>query len=95
VTDIADLTDPGELLKLGRDVWAVACNYREATKIARDGAKAFVSHGGAGSGYSDLEVVVRSRGCRKLTNFRATCVPVGHPMRARADVRLDKKRGYT
>jgi hypothetical protein len=84
-----------EVRKRNADVWAVACNYREDTKVARDGAKAYVGHMGGGSGYSDLDVIVRSRGgrhvkkwerCRRLTNFRAKCVPVGHPLRAREDV---------
>ncbi len=89
--------DADELIKLGRIVWAVACNYREATKVARKGAAALVGRQGGGSGFSNLDVVVRSRGgrhvtkwerCRRLTNFRATSVPVGHPMRNHSDVRL-------
>lgn len=89
--------DPTDLIALGRDVWAVACNYREPTKIASKGARAFVGTGGSGSGYADVQIVVRSRGgrrvrkwerCRRLTGFRAACVPVGHPMRQRPDVWL-------
>jgi hypothetical protein len=55
-----------EVRKRNADVWAVACNYREDTKVARDGAKAYVGHMGGGSGYSDLDVIVRSRGGRHV-----------------------------
>lgn len=85
------MSDVDTLLELGRDVWAVACNYREATKAARKGARALViASSGAGMGYERVEVVARSRGgrlvqkwedIRRLDNFRATCIPAGHPAR--------------
>lgn len=85
------MSDVATLLELGRDVWAVTCNYAAATKVAREGARAtVVPSSGTGMGYERVELVARSRGgrlvrkwedVRRLTNFRATCVPVGHPLR--------------
>lgn len=104
IVDVVAEPDVDDLIKRGRDVWTVVCNYRDPTKIAREGARAFVGRGGSGSGYSDVRVVARSRGgrqvskwerCKKLTSFRATCVPVEHPMRDRDrhDVWLFPTRG--
>lgn len=85
------MSDVDTLLEQGRDVWAVACNYREATKVARKGARALVVAGsGSGMGYERVELVARSRGgrlvrkwedIRRLDNFRAACIPAGHPTR--------------
>lgn len=72
------------------DRYLVTANYREATKIAKKGAKAYVLWM-AGDGES-VNVLVRSRGGRhvekwervqRLTNFRIkTVVEKGCPPRA-------------
>jgi hypothetical protein len=66
----------------------VACNLSEATKVAAQGAKAYVVLPNPGSGHDRIEVLVRSRGgrwvrkwenARRLTNFRAVTIPPDHP----------------
>lgn len=79
------------ILAVGGDVFAVACNFREGTKIVRDGARAYLGTWQAGNGNERIRIFARSRGgrwvtiwapIRKLTNFRSTTIPVGHPMRS-------------
>lgn len=103
LTDIRDGIDVDQLIAAGADVWAVVCNYRENTKTVSDGARAFLvwTSGGAYS-MGQQQVRVRSRGGRwitkwdrvhRLTNFRAACIPVGHPMRGCREVELYPNRG--
>lgn len=79
------------------DLWAVVCNFTEATKRAPIGAKAFAGRTLTGSGFSGLDVVFVARGghrarswedCARLDWFRAERVPAGHAVRARDDVWL-------
>ncbi len=71
------------------DLFAVACNYREGTSIARVGAKAYVGTWQAGNGYESFPLLVTSRGGRmvtkwervwKLTNFRSVTIPAKHTL---------------
>lgn len=66
----------------------VACNYRAASKIARQGALAYVLLTNPGGGHDRMEILVRSRigrwvrrweDTRRLTNFRAKTLPPEHP----------------
>jgi hypothetical protein len=81
--------DVDELRERNGDLWAVACNYREATKTVRDGARAYLVWTTGGMGYQSQQVRVRSRGGRwitkwdraaRLTNFRAACVMASDPL---------------
>lgn len=66
----------------------IVCNYREATKVAARGAKAYVSLTNVGNGFDRIYVVVRSRGGRwirkweamyRLGNFRIKSLPPENP----------------
>jgi hypothetical protein len=84
------------------DRYAVACNYREGTGVARQGAKAFLADWHwTGGGWERVRVVARSRGGRhvtkwepvkRLTNFRSTTVPPEHPMYKHQDVGFHETR---
>lgn len=93
--------DIAQLLAADADVFAVACNYREATKIAAKGARAYLLWTTGGNDYVDQQVRVRSRGGRwitkwerakRLTNFRSVTLPKGDPLRARTDVEMYPNR---
>lgn len=93
--------DVNQLLAADADVFAVACNYREATKAVGDGARAYLLWTTGGNDYIDQQVLVRSRGgrwiakwerTRRLTNFRSVTLPNGNPLRARTDVELYPNR---
>ena len=85
-----DPTDTDELIAIGADVWAVLCNYRDDTKHAAEGARAYLVWTTGGMRYEHQQIYVRSRGGRwvtmweasyRLTNFRPKCIPAGHPIR--------------
>ena len=70
------------------DQFLVVCNYRVATKIARRGAKCYVSFGWAGGGWERVFIAAHSRGGRivekweasnKLCRARVKVVPPSHP----------------
>lgn len=94
--------DVDQLRAAGADIWAVACNYREDTKAVRDGARAYlVWTSGGGFTAGGQQVRARSRGgrwitkwerVRRLTNFRATCIPAGHPLRNDGHVEIYPNR---
>lgn len=74
------------------DYKAIRCNYAEGTNIASTGATAYVLHMNYGNANDRLHVLVRSRGGRwvekwestkRLTNFRVTTIPPGHPLYGR------------
>jgi hypothetical protein len=78
------------------DRYAVTCNYREGTNVARSGGKAYLADWHwSGGGYERVRVVARSRGSRwvtkweplkRLKDFRSTTIPPEHPMYKRHDV---------
>lgn len=89
--------DLDEAFRIEVDVWAVVCNYREHAERAQGAGAAYVGYDGNGSGYVQLGVVVCIDGdeyvktwelCARLTDFRADCIPLGHPVRDRKDVWL-------
>lgn len=86
--------------ELDGDLYAVACNYLEATNVASEGTKAFVCFHYLGGNLPErIKVVARSRGgrwiekwenTRRLGNYRIVTIPPEHPMRSveRRDVAL-------
>lgn len=70
------------------DRHAVVCNYTESTKIASEGAKAYVSLMNKGNDHDRIMVLVRSHGgrlvqkwenVRRLDGFRLKTLPPEHP----------------
>lgn len=66
----------------------IACNYREGTGVAAEGALAYVVLWLGGNLPERVSVLVRSRGgrwvqkwesMRRLTNFRLKTIPPAHP----------------
>lgn len=67
----------------------VQCNYAEATKIASEGARAYLVYPNPGGGYDRVGILVRSRGgrwvekwedSRRLRDFRVKTLPPEHPL---------------
>lgn len=67
----------------------VQCNYAEATKIAAQGARAYLVLPNPGGGHDRITVLVRSRGgrwvekwedTRRLRDFRVKTLPPEHPL---------------
>lgn len=67
----------------------VACNFREATNVARKGARAYLVRPNPGGGDDRVVILVRSRGgrwvekwedIRRLENFRCKTLPPEHPL---------------
>lgn len=74
-----------------RDRYAIQCNYREATRVAVAGARAYLVCGNPGNGHDRVFVKVRSRGNRfvtkweatgRLIDFRVKTIPPEHPLYA-------------
>jgi hypothetical protein len=67
----------------------VQCNYAVPTKIAAQGARAYVVYPNAGNGHDRIGILVRSRGgrwvekwedSRRLRDFRVKTLPPEHPL---------------
>ena len=77
---------------MSEDLYAVACNYQDATNVASEGAKAYLCFHYLGGNLPErIKVVARSRGGRwvekwentqRLGNYRIVTIPPEHPMRA-------------
>lgn len=73
----------------------IACNYRETTNVAPQGAKAYVVWLNTGNGHEQLYILVRSHSGRwvlkweriyRLENFRIVTLPPAHPLYDRAAI---------
>jgi len=67
----------------------VQCNYAVPTKIAAQGARAYVVYPNGGNGHDRIGILVRSRGgrwvekwedSRRLRDFRVKTLPSEHPL---------------
>jgi hypothetical protein len=72
----------------------IQCNYVEATGVAVEGARAYVTRLNPGNGNDRIMVLVFSRGhrwvekcedARRLGNFRVKTLPPEHPLYERAE----------
>lgn len=67
----------------------IQLNYRTSTKVATEGARAYLVLSNRGNAHDRIAVLVRSRGGRwvqkweamsRLTNFRVKTLPPEHPL---------------
>jgi hypothetical protein len=85
------------------DLRVIQCNYAEGTKIAAEGARAYLVGTNPGNANDRVEVLVRSRGgrwvrkwedVRRLVDFRVKTLPPEHPLYGHRDIENHGRHGY-
>lgn len=77
------------------DRLVIQCNYAEGTKIAPEGARAYLALTNPGNANDRIQVLVRSHGARwvrkwesmkRLSTFRVKTLPPEHPLHGSWDL---------